>query len=244
MSFRTALLLAAVIFLVTLLIRLPARLLVSFLPSDIVCEDIGGTLWQGSCGQLRSNGLSIAGLSWKLHPLALLRATISADVSSADSGNGGTGSIEVTRSGDISITDLHASLPLPAASGVLPPGASATLLLALPLVRLHDSHPMSIAGTIDLKQLHISNPPSDLGSYELQFPAGEPQAAMNGQLRDLEGPLEVNGQLTLQQSGSYEVNGTVASRASASEDLNKTLQLFLGPANAQGRRTFSLAGSL
>jgi hypothetical protein len=66
---------------------------------------------------------------------------------------------------------------------------------------------------------------------------------MNGQLRDLEGPLEVNGQLTLQQSGSYEVNGTVASRASASEDLNKTLQLFLGPADAQGRRTFSLAGS-
>jgi hypothetical protein len=244
MSFRMALLLAAVIFLVTLLIRLPARLLVSFLPGDITCEDISGTVWQGSCGQLRSNGLSIAGLSWKLHPLALLRATISADLSSADPGNGGTGSVEVQRSGDISITELHASLALPAGSGVLPPGASLVLMLALPSAKVHDSRLVSIAGTVDMKQLHISNPPADLGSYELQFPAGESQSTMNGQLRDLEGPLEVNGQLTLQPSGSYEVNGTVASRASASEDLNKALQLFLGPADTQGRRTFSLAGSL
>jgi hypothetical protein len=241
MSFRTGILLAALIFITTLAVRLPARLLVSSLPPDVSCEDPGGTVWQGSCGRIHSNGLTIEALSWKLHPLALLRATLSAEVHSADPGNGGHASIEATRS-DVSISDLHAVLPLPPSSNILPPGASATLNLALPSVRIHDSHLVAIVGTINLQQLHIAEPSADLGSYELAFPPTT-SSSMTGELRDLGGPLAVSGQLVLQATGSYEINGTVAGRADLNENLNKALQ-FLGPSDAAGRRSFSLAGSL
>ncbi|HWW20775.1 MAG TPA: type II secretion system protein N [Steroidobacteraceae bacterium] len=242
MSLRTGILLAALIFILTLVVRLPARLLVSYLPAEVSCEDPGGTVWEGSCGRVRMNGVTVAGLSWKLHPLALLRATLSADVSSSDPNNGGRASIEATRSGDLSVSELHAVLPFPPGSNVMPRGTSATLTLALAWARIHETHLVSIIGTIGLQQLHIADPPADLGSFELQFPATE-SSTMTGQLRDLEGPLAVNGQVVLQPSGTYEINGTTAPRAALSEDLSKALQ-FLGPPDANGQRTFSLAGSL
>jgi hypothetical protein len=249
MSLRLAIVLAAIIFCITLLARLPARLGVSFLPSDVICEDPSGTLWQGSCGQLRNNGLSIAGVSWKLHPLALLGLKVNADVISSDPNVPASASIEAARNGDVAIRDLDATLPLAAASHLLPNGDSATLVLALPAAKIRSGHLVAIEGTIQLQQLHIANPSADLGSYELQFPSGSSQSSdtvstMVGQLRDLEGPLAVSGQVHLQPNGTYEADGTVVARDTASDDLNKVLQLFLGPADSRGQRTFSLAGSL
>jgi hypothetical protein len=242
MSFRTGVVLAILIFLGTVLVKLPARVLIAFLPNTISCDDPGGTLWQGSCGRLRSSGFTIAAVSWRLHPLALLHAAVSADLTSSDPSNGIRGSINAARSGDISISDLHATLPLTPGSGLLPQGSSATLALELESAKIHDSHLVRIAGTIDLLQLRISNPPAELGGYELQFPRSD-SATMTGQLRDLGGPLAVNGQITLQASGNYVASGTVSSRSPPSADLDKALQ-FLGPADATGQRPFSLEGTL
>jgi hypothetical protein len=244
MALRSAIILAAVIFCITLVARLPARSGLSFLPAGVSCEDPGGTLWRGNCGQLRSSDLSIAGVSWKLHPFALLGLKLRADLSSADPNAGGSTSVEAARNGDVAISDLRAALPLSVTSHVLPPGDSATLVLELPAAKIQNSHLVAIEGKIRLLQLHIANPPMDLGSYEVQFPPGNTRPTMVGQLRDLEGPLAVNGQVRLEISGNYEAEGTVVARDSANQDLNKALQLFLGPADPRGQRTFSLAGTL
>jgi hypothetical protein len=193
---------------------------------------------------VRSEGLSIAGVAWNLHPIALLSLKLSADLSSADPDAGGSASIEATRNGDVSISALRATLPLAAGALFLPSGTSATLVLALPSASIHDEHLVAVVGTVDLQQLHIAKPASDLGSYELQFAPSSSDSIVGGQLRDLEGPLAVNGMLRLQPDGAYDIEGTVAARSSASDDLNKALQLFLGPADAQGQHTFSLAGTL
>ena len=244
MSLRLALILAAVLFLLTLLVRLPARLLLGYLPPDVICDDPGGTIWHGSCGQVRSNGLSIAGVSWNLHPGALLSLKLSADLSSADPNAGGSANIEAARNGDLSIRALRATLPLPPGALVLPSGCSATLVLALPSASIHDQHLVAVEGTVDLQQLHIARPAAELGSYELQFAPSSSESIIGGQLRDLEGPLAVSAMLRLQPDGAYDIEGTVATRSSASDDLSKALQLFLGPADAQGQHTFSLAGTL
>ena len=67
---------------------------------------------------------------------------------------------------------------------------------------------------------------------------------MIGQLRDLSGPLAVRGQLRLQPSGAFEINGTVATRPNAGNEIDQALQVFLGPADTQGQRPFSMAGTL
>lgn len=240
---RAALVLAALVFLATLLVRLPASVLLSYLPAQIVCEDVSGTVWHGSCGQVSSDGMKVAGVSWRLHPLALLALELSADLSSIDPNAGGSASVVLTRSADESITDLHATLPLAAGSPLLPADTTATLVLSLPSVRLHHDRLTSVEGSIEVQHVRVSNPASELGSYELQLQPSPSGATTEGQLHDLEGPLQVSAQLRLQPSGEYEINGTVTPRANANEDLNRILQ-YLGPADAQGRRPFSLAGTL
>jgi hypothetical protein len=47
----------------------------------------------------------------------------------------------------------------------------------------------------------------------------------------------------LSPAGAYEIAGTAAARTSSNADLQQMLQL-LGPADAQGRHAFSLAGNL
>jgi general secretion pathway protein N len=49
--------------------------------------------------------------------------------------------------------------------------------------------------------------------------------------------------LRLSPDGSYELAGSVAPKSDAGSDLTQVLQL-LGPADAQGRRVFSIAGTM
>lgn len=243
MSLRPALILAAVAFLITLLVRLPARALLPLLPADITCVAPAGTVWRGSCQELRVGAAALSHVSWALHPAALLRTRVAADLSSEDPAARGHAQVELALNGDLAITALAANVAMPSGSGLVPAGASGTLQLAIDSARIQHRHLLALQGKIDLQQIHIEDPPADLGSFELQFAPPTAGAPMLGQLRDLNGPLSVMGLLQLSPTGSYELEGSVAPRPSASADLTQTLQI-LGPPDAQGRRAFSLAGSL
>jgi general secretion pathway protein N len=232
-----------VVFAITLLVRLPARVLVSLLPPDVTCAAPSGTVWSGSCGQLRAGVITIAGLSWRLRPAALLHGRIGAAVASQDPAANGHAQLEFKTNGDASVTALAANLAMPRDSGLVPVGSSGTLQLAIDSARIEGGQLVAVQGTIDLRQLHIENPAADLGSFELQFPASNQDAAIVGLLHELNGPLSLAGELRLARSGSYELQGSVAARAGASAELTQLLQM-LGPPDAQGRRAFSIAGTL
>ncbi len=245
MSLRAALLLAAIIFLVTVAARLPASILTSRLPSIVHCEEPGGTIWHGSCGALRAEGVSIPQFSWTLHPLPLLRLAVSAELQGADPNNGGSATVLLSHNGDISASAVQGVLPLGPSPTLLPAGITAILTLALPEVAMHGDRLTRIAGTAELRNVHVANPALDLGSFQIQLaPESADATVTDGRIHDLDGPLKVDGLLHLQQSGNFEINGTVAPRSTASDDLNRTLQMFLGPADAQGQHAFSLSGSL
>ena len=63
-----------------------------------------------------------------------------------------------------------------------------------------------------------------------------------GKVKDLEGPMQVDGTLSLGADRSYVIEGLVAARPDASKAVTDTLR-FLGNPDAQGRRPFSLAGT-
>ena len=121
--------------------------------------------------------------------------------------------------------------------------ASGTLLLAIDAARIQGGHLVAVQGKLGVQQLQIENPPAELGSFELRFAPASEAAPMIGQLPDLGGPLSLVAVLQLLPSGSYELEGSVAARPGASAELTQMLAL-LGPPDAQGRRTISLAGSL
>jgi Type II secretion system (T2SS), protein N len=246
MSLKSAILLMAAIFVITVLVRLPAGVLPLLLPASVHCQSPSGTLWQGSCRELGSGTLALSDVRWTLHPLALLRAHLLLDLQSDDARAAGQAQLALHGNGDLQIQGLNATLPLQGGLSALPPGWSGALQLAIDQASVQGGKLTAMAGTITARQLHSENPPAELGSFQLQFPSRDGTGAATpimGTLRDLEGPLSLQGQLQLLSTGAYELSGTVAARDSSSADLRQMLQL-LGPPDAQGRHTFSLAGTL
>jgi general secretion pathway protein N len=234
MSIRSALLLAIVVFVVTLLARLPAAALVPLLPAGVSCQMPGGTVWHGSCAQLRDGSFDLSGFSWRLHPAPLLQLRLSAELTSDDPRVAGHTQVEITRDGQI---------PLQGGLALFPRGLAGTVQIAVDAARLQHEQLLALQGSIRVLQLRSESQSADLGSFELVFPPAPPGSPIEGQLRDLGGPLSVSGQLRLMGAGGYDLSGSVAAREQASPELLQALEL-LGPADPQGRRPFSLAGSL
>jgi hypothetical protein len=243
MPLRAALILAAIAFLVTLLMRLPARTLLRLLPPEVTCVAPTGTVWSGACGQLRVGEAAISGLSWTLHPGALLSLRLAADLASPDPQANGHAQVQLAHNGTLAITALAATVALPGDAAVVPAGISGSMQLAIDSARIEDGHLVAMQGRIELLQIHIDNPQADLGSFELQFVPPTQPPAMLAQLRDLNGPLSVAGVLQLLPTGIYQLDGSVTAKPGTSAELTQKLQM-LGPPDYQGRQTFSVAGSL
>jgi hypothetical protein len=248
MSVRLGLILAALVFLLTLVVRLPASVLLARAPPEVRCTGAAGTLWRGSCGELAVGPRSVSDVHWTLHPAALLRLRIAVDLASLDPAATGQVYLEWQPGGELLIERLRAALTAQAIAAVLPAGWSASLQLAVDRARVRAGHLLELAGTMDLLQLQLRAPRTAFGSYELVFPpvAGADASAdapMLGTLRDLEGPLSLRGQMRLTPQGSYELSGNVAAHEDASASVRQLLEL-LGPAGTDGTREFSFAGSL
>ena len=61
-------------------------------------------------------------------------------------------------------------------------------------------------------------------------------------MRDLDGPLALEGTLRLTPQPGFELEGLIAPRNGAPPELVNNIR-FLGAPDASGRRSFSLAGT-
>lgn len=235
----------ALLFLGTVIARFPANWGLALAPRDVRCVAASGSIWQGSCRGLQAAGLHFESAHWQLHPLALLRARLAISLELVGTSLDGHGDLELAGGGRVDARDLQATLPLDAAllPGV-PRGWAGQLQLALTSAQFVHGKPAGLLGTIAVRELRQLDPPLPFGNYTLRF-ATPPDASgqQRGELRDAGGPLAIAGTLQLGSDGQYELEGTVAARADAPQDLAGSLAL-LGPADASGRRPFSLAGTL
>ena len=248
MSTRTRLVLAAALFALTVLVRAPASWLLGAMPAAIECQLPAGSIWRGACRSLQLPGAVLYEVSWRLHPWSLLRARLELDLRSADERAPGTVTVALGPGGRLELRDLRAELPIDAGFlPLFPRGWSGQLQLALDEVEYRSGQLAQLRGTATARSLAQRHPAMPLGSYELNFPATPAAAGANrrlltGALRDLGGPLAVSGALTIRGGREYELAGLVAARPEAVAELAQAVE-FLGPSDAQGRRSFSLSGT-
>ena len=104
---------------------------------------------------------------------------------------------------------------------------------------------VSADGTVDL--VNLTGParqPVELGTYRMQFPLQTNDAnTLAGSINDVEGLLQISGKIELQPDRSYVLDALVATQPNAPAEFTRTLE-FLGPPDAQGRRPFSLSGTM
>ena len=241
---RTLVILAAALFMLTVLVRAPARWLLAAAPRSLECTLPAGSMWRGACGQLRIAGAVLSDVSWKLRPWRLLGGRLEVELQSADANAPGTARVSLGSGGRLALQDLRADLRID--SGFLPlfpSGWSGQLQLALDSVEFKAGRLAAIHGTATARSLAQHSPAMPFGSYELHFTTTpQTDGAIVGNLRDLGGPLAVAGTLTIRNGSEYELAGLASARPEASPELAKAVE-FLGPSDAQGRRQYSLAGT-
>jgi len=228
---------------------LPASIVLSRLESSgIRAAGVEGGLWKGRAQVVQVQAVNLGAATWDLDILPLLTGRLSADVQVARSDGFAQSKVIAHGSGLVEFHELTASLPLSALPANHTAGGwTGTLNLKLGELHLQDAWPIAASGLVEL--VNLAGParqPVPMGSYQIELPApnAEPIAdTLIGGLSDTGGPLEVKGTLQLKRNRSYLIEGLVATRPDAPQNMTSTLQ-FLGAPDAQGRRPFSLEGTL
>ena len=232
--------------LVVVIAVLPASLANKFLPPAVRAEDFSGTLWHGSAGRISVAGRDAGALEWHLHPLALFKLRLDADLHWVKGSFVLDGAADVSRS-DFQASDLHGGGPIADLSTFgLVPGWQGLAEIHIRNIAADLAGPSpslrSAVGEIDVA--NVSSPQvaagSDIGSYALTF--DDASLSANGEARaalvDKGGPLSLDASLTLTpQSRTGMLSGTLKERADASPALRKELDNVaqLRARDAQGR---------
>lgn len=234
--------LAVIVFAAILVARMPAAWVIPAGRAQGSCTSIDGSLWSGTCAGLSVRGTPVGDVSWELRPLRLLSGRLAAHVTVAQGAANATADVELGFGERVTARNVLADFALnPKLVPGIPPALHGHAHVDLALLQMQHGIITQLQGRIEAHDLKESSGTStSLGSYVVTFPAssGDPI----GQIRDLEGPLALEGTLHLTRQPGFELEGLIAARQGAPPELVNNLR-FLGSPDASGRRQFSLSGT-
>jgi general secretion pathway protein N len=229
-------------FVLVLIARFPASWAAWMLPRGAACRELGGTLWNGTCSDLTAAQIPLGDLRWSVEPLRLFLGELSLRVALTRPQGRARALVELSPSGAISARNLQARFAVDhTLLEQLPPSTHAVVEADLESLRWQDGSIGAVRGEIEVRGLTTAEGAS-LGAYRVAFPGGT-TGEPTGRLSDLGGPFAVEGTVRMTPGSGYVVSGLIAARPGAPPDLAAQLR-YLGTPDAEGRREFSVAGTL
>lgn len=221
---------------------LPASLAARFMPPQIHAEDFSGTLLHGAAGKLSVNARDAGAIEWHVHPLALLRLAMVADIHWVKVGFLIDGTAEL-RPGGFAAHDIKGGGPLEDLQTL---GFAAdwkgSASLAFAAIKGTFAKLEAAEGKIDVANISSAGiaDGSDLGSYELQLGPQSiaPDGSISATLNDKGGPVEAQAQIRFSPATrTGMLSGTLKERPEASPALRNQLNNLsqLRPRDANGR---------
>lgn len=221
-----------------------------FAPDELRMTGVSGTLWSGRAALASAADLPLRDLRWQLDALPLLigqaRARFQARL--AD----GVAEAYVRASpGGVVLHDVRLATSLAALAPVVPIGdVRGRLGVRLDRIEIENQRPTVVVGQADIAELTVPTfipggrgEPIGLGDYALRFEDTN-GAGILARFNDTNGPLAVEGTLTLDPEGRYLLEARAAPRPNAPRELVQALELMGGPPGPDGKRPFELSGSL
>jgi hypothetical protein len=159
--------------------------------------------------------------------------------------------VAATFGGDLRFEATQVDLPVEVLSALpigVPKGWRGRVVADVAELEMSGGWPTTVSGTLDMNAV-VAPPPRNaaVGSFHVVMPdplgtrpGGDTLAA---RVADKDGPFSVDARLTLSRDRSFLLEGTLVPRGSVPPGLERSLQL-LGPADAAGRRPFSVSGTL
>ena len=235
-------LLGAVVFVAVVIVRMPIEWIIPASGTVGSCASLEGSLWSGSCAGLVVRGTPVGDVSWSLRPWRLFVGKLAVHLNLRRATATASADVELGMGESVTAHDVVADAPLD--SGLIP-GIPQTLHgrahVELALAQVRRGIITQLQGRIEARDLEDrSTADTPLGSYLVTFPGGSGEPT--GKLRDLDGPLALEGTLRLTPQPGFELEGLIAPRRGAPPELVNNIR-FLGSPDAAGRRPFSMTGT-
>jgi general secretion pathway protein N len=240
------------------LVTLPAGMAAGPLrKAGIEAGAFGGSLWSGRATALSWRGAAVGDAEWKIAPARLLTGRIAGHVQLTRADGVVETDFDLSFSGrDVRLRTTRLDLPLAALDALplgMPKGWQGRARGQFAAIDLQQGWPTTLRGSLDLDGL-VAPPPRNapMGSFHAVFPAAQPKSSLSvpqdpsnlsAQVKDKDGPYSVDAQLTLSRARNFALEGMLAPRGPVPPAMDRWLQL-LGPADATGRRQFSVGGTL
>jgi len=205
-----------------------------------------GSLWQGSASTLIYDGKRYDAVVWEFHPLELLTAKASVSVRFKGKNTTVKGKFAKSIFGSLIAENVQANI-----------GATELLsLLKIPAVKLGGDFALNLSRfeltdkTVNYIQGRLlwsdaeSKFPQKLtmGDVFSDFSTSE-DGVILAKLGDGGGPLELNGDLSVNPDGKYDLKGLLAARAGRQSVLGRSLG-FIGKYDAKGKASFNKSGNI
>jgi hypothetical protein len=257
---RRVLWLGLLAFVIAVVVVLPARWAMPLLPAGVECEKLAGSIWAGRCTGLtistgKNTSVRVDTMRWRVAPSALLRLKLRAELELAIGALPdvhAAGTVELARDRQMKLQQGSYSGKVDhALLGALPAGWTAHVVARDVEVELHGDRLLMLRGKLRVQSLQQAAKSYDnfatarpLGSYELDFTnsVGRDAPPFVGSLRSTDGPVAVDGRITVEADRSWQLQGFVTAAPGSDPELYRQLDL-LGPADLNGRRPLSVAGS-
>jgi general secretion pathway protein N len=232
---RPLLLVGTVAVLAVVILSLPASLVRRLLPSNVTATDFSGTVWHGSAGSLSWDQRPLGAIEWRLHPGALLRLAVDADlhwvrVGFVVDGELELGTHEVTvrnAAGGGPIEDLH-DLGIARAWNGESRFKLGVLQLTFPQGMNGNADVRSVSGDLELENISAAQVAdgANLGGYTLHVadPSLAPGADITAELRDSGGPVALHATIRLTADGhTGMLTGMVKAQSDAPPSLRREI---------------------
>jgi general secretion pathway protein N len=243
--------LAVVLFLVFLVVTLPAPLAYGFLKKKLAPDlplqlgNVSGTVWSGRAMPAQIGGQRVDSLSWSIQPLALLIGRVQAQLEFRYGDSYGTAVVARGFTGKIYAKDIEARIDLKRMrllSKLLPLGMEGALLLNMKTFSVDRRSIIEADGVLAWDGAIITVPArTEFGNLRVTLSTDSEN--VKAALADGGGPLQAEGLLNVTREGNYKFTGAFAARDPNQRMLVQGLQM-LGRQGADGKVSIVNNGAL
>lgn len=226
---------AVVLFVGTVLVELPASLLLALAwPDDVpvMLDDVRGTLWHGRVMQVRWRDHTLGSVAWTTRPGALLLGTLDIQLQLSGEANAKARVLRGFRR--TRIQGLDATFPvnwLQQRTAGAAMQAQGQLRLAVTSATIERDRVTALVGQMTWQDASLRGATSaSLGTLHARFALADDQC-VHGTIRDAGGPLSATGGFVT-DFASYQIDLLLAARDARIAPAIR----WLGPPDAGGRR--------
>ncbi len=213
--------------------------------AGVAMAGIDGSIWSGTARTVQLGGkVRLQNVHWEVHFLPLLLGRLELELSSRDRDLQLNTRAGKTLGGTLYVEGLHGRLPIARVQALTPypvPRLRGELIFDGLDAALADGRIVKGAGRVRWNgAAAVVGSTLQLGGFTLDLKTDKQQII--GKLRDNDGPLQVEGLLTLEPDGTYHLGGRVTPRDSSS-DVAQNLRI-LGVPNKAGGYELNYSGKL